>query len=144
MGSPADAATRSPVSPLKAAFWAGWRGVDAPVIGRTETGGRISAVAPWIPAGDGGDFGGEQARDDAVMSVVVHTVPSWRRKLTGAFLAAETEAAGEQAGENHLNPTGPQQRPGPGSPPPGRIRPLDTRGLADGAPVGHRGRWPSR
>src|SRR5262249_42851903 len=64
---------------------------------------------------------------------VVHTVPSWRRKLAPALSSPPKQhEPSNSPGTNHLNPTGTSYRRRPSFCTTGSIMLLLTSGLADG------------
>ena len=75
-------------------------GVDARVIRRAMLRGEFLVVNAGVLAGDGGNLGGQQAENDAVLVGGPCAAVAAQEGCAGAFLAAEAEAAIEQsAGE---------------------------------------------
>src|SRR5215471_15358215 len=80
------------------------RGVDPGVGGVAELGGERAVVPAGRAVGDRGDLGREQGQDDAVLVGRPHPPVAAQERRTGALLAAEGDAAVEQAGHEPLEP----------------------------------------
>ena len=94
IGSPASSVsvTASGVSFLKAAFCCRrGRGVDARVVRRAELRGQIGVMHAGVFAGAGGDLGGQQVQNDAVLVGGPDRAVAAEEAGPRAFFAAEAE-----------------------------------------------------
>jgi hypothetical protein len=104
IGSPAsvDAADRSGDSLPSFAFCSGVAGRRCACSTARRTRPRVPVVLAGVLAGDGGDLGGEQVHDQAVLVGRPHGAVAAQEARAGAFLAAEAERAVEQPGGEPL------------------------------------------
>src|SRR6185312_6850958 len=78
------------------------RRVDARVVRRPELGAQVLVVLPGIAPGDGGDLGGQQIQNDAVLVGRVDAAVPAQEAGAGALLAAEAEAAVDETAHEPL------------------------------------------